>query len=42
LLSDGYVENDRLVCARHGWEFDVCAGTCPLRPGFALAAHRVS
>lgn len=28
LLSDGYVEGGRLVCARHGWEFDVATGQC--------------
>jgi nitrite reductase/ring-hydroxylating ferredoxin subunit len=25
-LSDGFVERDRLVCARHGWEFDPRTG----------------
>ncbi|MCE9579966.1 MAG: Rieske 2Fe-2S domain-containing protein [Deltaproteobacteria bacterium] len=29
LLSDGYVEGDRLVCARHNWEFDPRAPGCP-------------
>ena len=28
LLSDGFVDGDRLVCARHGWEVDPCTGTC--------------
>jgi phenylpropionate dioxygenase-like ring-hydroxylating dioxygenase large terminal subunit len=27
-ISDGYVEGDRLVCARHGWELVPCGGTC--------------
>jgi nitrite reductase/ring-hydroxylating ferredoxin subunit len=27
-LSDGFVDGDRLVCARHGWEVDPCTGTC--------------
>lgn len=27
-LSDGFVEGERLVCARHGWEIDPCSGTC--------------
>lgn len=30
-LSDGFLEGDRLVCARHGWEFDGCTGQCPTR-----------
>jgi nitrite reductase [NAD(P)H] small subunit len=28
-LSDGFVDGDRLVCARHGWEVDPCTGACP-------------
>jgi nitrite reductase/ring-hydroxylating ferredoxin subunit len=28
LLSDGFLDGDALVCARHGWEIDPCAGTC--------------
>jgi phenylpropionate dioxygenase-like ring-hydroxylating dioxygenase large terminal subunit len=27
-ISDGFVEGDRLVCARHGWELVACAGRC--------------
>jgi nitrite reductase (NADH) small subunit len=27
-ISDGYVSGDRLVCARHNWEFDVRDGRC--------------
>lgn len=30
-LSDGYVDGDRLVCARHNWEFEACSGRCPGR-----------
>ncbi len=29
LLSDGFVEADRLVCARHQWELDPRTGACP-------------
>jgi len=25
-LSDGFVERGRLVCSRHGWEFDPTSG----------------
>ncbi|HVV87550.1 MAG TPA: Rieske 2Fe-2S domain-containing protein [Kofleriaceae bacterium] len=32
LLSDGFLDGDRLVCARHGWEIDPCTGRCPQRP----------
>lgn len=28
LLSDGFVEGNRIVCARHGWEFDGHTGQC--------------
>ncbi len=27
-LSDGFVDGEHLVCARHGWEFSVCSGRC--------------
>lgn len=27
-ISDGFVEGERLVCARHGWQFDPCAQLC--------------
>ncbi len=33
-LSDGFVDGDRIVCARHGWEIDACSGRrCPITPG---------
>lgn len=30
-LSDGFLDGDRLVCARHGWEIDPCTGACGRR-----------
>lgn len=27
-ISDGFVEGERLVCSRHGWEFVPCAEMC--------------
>jgi phenylpropionate dioxygenase-like ring-hydroxylating dioxygenase large terminal subunit len=27
-ISDGFVDGERLVCARHGWELEVCGGRC--------------
>lgn len=30
-LSDGFLDGDRLVCARHGWEIDPCTGSCGRR-----------
>lgn len=27
-ISDGWVEGERLVCARHGWEMEVENGEC--------------
>lgn len=27
-ISDGFVEGERLVCARHGWELEPCDGRC--------------
>jgi nitrite reductase/ring-hydroxylating ferredoxin subunit len=40
LLSDGFVDGDRLVCARHGWEFELESGTCPGRPRVRLDTRR--
>lgn len=30
-LSDGYVDGGRLVCAYHGWEFELSSGVCVSR-----------
>ncbi len=34
-ISDGFVEGERIVCARHGWELEVtgrhCRRVCKLR-----------
>jgi nitrite reductase/ring-hydroxylating ferredoxin subunit len=27
-ISDGFVDGERLVCARHGWEFEIVQGRC--------------
>jgi phenylpropionate dioxygenase-like ring-hydroxylating dioxygenase large terminal subunit len=27
-ISDGFVDGERLVCARHGWELVACGGRC--------------
>ena len=27
-ISDGFVDGERLVCARHGWELEPCDGRC--------------
>jgi phenylpropionate dioxygenase-like ring-hydroxylating dioxygenase large terminal subunit len=27
-ISDGFVDGERLVCARHGWELEVQGGRC--------------
>jgi nitrite reductase/ring-hydroxylating ferredoxin subunit len=33
-ISDGFVEGERLICARHGWELVPCNGRCErARPG---------
>ena len=41
LLSDGYVDGDRLVCARHNWEFDPCSGICTTRPSVVIGAREL-
>ena len=27
-ISDGFVDGELLVCARHGWELRACRGSC--------------
>jgi phenylpropionate dioxygenase-like ring-hydroxylating dioxygenase large terminal subunit len=27
-ISDGFVDGERIVCARHGWELVACNGRC--------------
>lgn len=27
-ISDGWVDGERLICARHGWELEVADGAC--------------
>jgi nitrite reductase/ring-hydroxylating ferredoxin subunit len=31
-LSDGWLDGDTLVCARHNWEIDPCSGHCDRAP----------
>ena len=38
LLSDGYLDGDKLVCARHGWEFDARSGQCQHRSDLCIAS----
>jgi nitrite reductase/ring-hydroxylating ferredoxin subunit len=30
-ISDGFVDGEHLVCARHGWELEVVGGRCATR-----------
>lgn len=34
-ISDGHVEGESIVCARHGWQLDACSGArrCPIDRG---------
>lgn len=38
-LSDGFLDGERLVCARHGWEFDLSTGASPGRPDVRIAVR---
>lgn len=31
-ISDGWVDGEQLVCARHGWELVACGGRCVRAP----------
>ena len=37
-ISDGFVDGERLVCARHGWELAPCGRRCERVRGAALVA----
>tara|TARA_R110002096_G_scaffold44526_8_gene120242 strand:+ start:49080 stop:49466 length:387 start_codon:yes stop_codon:yes gene_type:complete len=36
LLSDGFVEGESVICARHGWEFEGRTGKCLSRSGVSV------
>jgi nitrite reductase/ring-hydroxylating ferredoxin subunit len=40
-LSDGWLEGDKLVCARHAWEIETCTGSCDRRPQDFVPVRRV-
>lgn len=40
-LSDGWLEGDHLVCARHAWEIEACSGTCDRRPQDFVPVRRL-
>jgi nitrite reductase/ring-hydroxylating ferredoxin subunit len=40
-LSDGWLDGDKLVCARHAWEIETCTGTCDRRPQDFVAVRRL-
>ncbi len=42
LLSDGFVEGELIICARHGWEFEGTTGMCRSRDGVSVPCHRLS
>lgn len=39
-LSDGFLDGDRLVCARHGWEFELATGRSPGRPQVCIEVRK--
>ena len=42
LLSDGFVDGNQIVCARHGWEFDGHTGHCSHRSGLRLPCKTIA
>jgi nitrite reductase/ring-hydroxylating ferredoxin subunit len=40
-LSDGWLEGDNLVCARHAWEIEACSGKCDRRPQDFVPVRRL-
>jgi nitrite reductase/ring-hydroxylating ferredoxin subunit len=37
-ISDGHVEGELVVCARHGWEIEACSGRCGRAPEASISA----
>ncbi len=40
-LSDGWLDGDNLVCARHAWEIETCTGKCDRRPQDLVPVRRL-
>jgi nitrite reductase/ring-hydroxylating ferredoxin subunit len=40
-LSDGWLDGDHLVCARHAWEIEACSGKCDRRPQDVVPVRRL-
>ena len=40
-LEMGKVEDKRLTCAGHGWEFDITNGICTSNPGRDLTNYKI-
>jgi nitrite reductase (NADH) small subunit len=38
-LSEGYLENGRVYCPLHGWEYDLKTGGCAEHPHKPVACH---
>ena len=40
-LAEGYVENGRVSCPWHAWEFDLATGACQTVPGILQKIYEV-
>jgi nitrite reductase (NADH) small subunit len=40
-LSEGALSGTIVTCPWHGWQFDVCSGTCVQDPGVGVTRHAV-
>lgn len=40
-LSEGFLENKKVTCAWHAWEFDVNTGECAMMPGTKIGRYPV-
>jgi len=40
-LAAGDINNGRVVCARHGWAFDLATGSCPEHPVYNAKTYDV-
>lgn len=40
-LSGGHLKGCKVICARHGWGFDLASGACTTQPMYSLRLYEV-
>ena len=40
-LGDGFLNNCKVICPMHNWEFDITTGSCTINPKIAIPTYDV-